>query len=487
MFTNIRKPAVAGQFYPADEPHLEFKINKYLKEAEVEKTDGDVKAIMVPHAGYSYSGPVAAYSYKSLEGKKINTAVIICNSHTTYFSGIALDNSDAWETPLGQVEVDKDLAEKIVNSSAAINYNSKAHAKDHTLEVQLPFLQTVVKNNFKIVPILFGNMEKGPYKELAKALKENLGDNDILVISTDMSHYPSYEDANKIDTETLKLIKAGDINKLEEHVAAIEAKGVAGEETVLCGIDGVKTAMELFNLAGWNSIEILKYANSGDVASGDKSAVVGYGTIVFTQNQNAKLKIQNDNEKLKINKTLNEFQQKELLKIARETTENFVQTGTKLEFKIADERLNRKEGAFVTLHLDGELRGCIGQIVPSDKPLYEVVRDMAISACSEDNRFNPVSKGELKRLEYEVSVLSVPEIITNYKNVELSKHGVIVKKGLRSGVFLPQVATETGWDLEKFLSELCSGKAGLPPNCYKDKDTQIFVFTAQVFGEEDVK
>jgi len=477
-FINIRNPAVAGAFYPGEASRLEFKINKYLKEVLDKKIDGEVKAIMVPHAGYDFSGGVAAYGYKLLEGKKIDTVIIICNSHTDYFEGIAVDDSDAWETPLGQVEVNKELAEKLVNSSAAINYNGKAHVSDHTLEVQLPFLQVVLKEDFKIVPILFGNSHDSAYKDLAKALKENLDENDILVISTDMSHYPAYKDANDIDKETLEMIKTGDINKLERHIAAVEEKNIPGEQTVLCGVDGVKTAMELYNLADWDSIEILKYANSGDVPIGDKGQVVGYGAMAFLQTVDSR----EQEESL-----LNNEQKKMLLNIARTTVETYVKESKAPDFEVNDKRLKWKEGAFVTLHLNGELKGCIGQIVPSDKPLHEVVRDMAIAACSEDHRFKPVSEKELKKIDYEVSVLSVPERIDNWRSIELGKHGVIIKKGFRSGVFLPQVATETGWSLDEYLSQLCYQKAGLPPNCYKDKDTELLVFTAQVFSEDDFK
>lgn len=187
------------------------------------------------------------------------------------------------------------------------------------------------------------------------------------------------------------------------------------------------------------------------------------------------------------NKPLSKTEQKNLLDIARQTVESYVREGKIPEFNIEDERLQKKEGAFVTLHKDGELRGCLGQIIPSDQPLFEVVRDMAISACSEDYRFNPVAKNELDKLDYEISVLSVPEEIDNWQNIKLGEHGVIVEKGRQGGVFLPQVATETGWDLEEFLSQLCSQKAGLPSDCYKnDKDIKLSVFTAQVFSKEDV-
>jgi len=167
--------------------------------------------------------------------------------------------------------------------------------------------------------------------------------------------------------------------------------------------------------------------------------------------------------------------------MAKETVESFVTTGQAPEFDVTDERLKQKQGAFVTLTKNGQLRGCIGQIVPTDEPLWQVVREMAVAACSEDGRFNPVEKSELDELEYEVSVLSAPEAIDDWKKIELGKQGVIIRKGGRSGVFLPQVATETGWTLEEFLGQLCSQKAGLSPSCYKDKDTEIQIFSAQVF------
>ncbi|MDD5071949.1 MAG: AmmeMemoRadiSam system protein A [Patescibacteria group bacterium] len=184
---------------------------------------------------------------------------------------------------------------------------------------------------------------------------------------------------------------------------------------------------------------------------------------------------------------LNKNQKKELLEIARRTVEDYARKGKIPEFEVKNERLQRREGAFVTIHKGSRLRGCIGQIIPPDQPLWEVVRDMAIAACSEDYRFNPVTENELDKLDYEISVLSVPEEISNWQDIKLGEHGVIVEKGGRSGVFLPQVAAETGWNLEEFLSQLCSQKAGLPPDCYKKKGgTKLKIFTAQVFGEKNL-
>lgn len=478
MPKKIRQSVAAGQFYPNEPGAITDKIQRYLKEAPEQKIEGQIKAIIVPHAGYDFSGSVAAYAFKQLQSRKIKTAVIISNSHKTYFDGAAIDDSDVWQTPLGEVPINKELADKLVVADSAIKYDSLIHEQDYVLEVEIPFLQTVLAGDFKIVPIMFGNKFDDTYKKLAQALKDNLRPDDIVIISSDMSHYPKYEDANKIDRGTLEKIKSGQVEDLESYIKEIEGADYNNEQTVLCGIDAVKTALELKRLLGWDKIEILKYANSGDIPGiGDKTQVVGYGAVVFAQSQN---KNENENAASAVSE-LNVDEQKILLRIAKETVESFVIAAKAPEFNITDERLLQKQGAFVTLNKGGQLRGCIGQIVPSNQPLWQVVRDMAVAACSEDNRFNPVSKDELSQLEYEVSVLSAPEQINDWHKIELGKQGVIIKKSGQSGVFLPQVATETGWSLEEFLSQLCWQKAGLSPSCYKDKDTQILVFTAQVF------
>jgi AmmeMemoRadiSam system protein A len=178
---------------------------------------------------------------------------------------------------------------------------------------------------------------------------------------------------------------------------------------------------------------------------------------------------------------LNEEQKKTLLGIAKRTVESFVREGKVLECAVEDEYLKRQMGAFVTLHLRGNLKGCIGQILPNENPLWEVVREMAIAACSDDDRFSPVTEDELEDLEYEISVLSEPVLIDDWRKINLGVDGVVVKKDVRTGVFLPQVAEETGWTKEEFLRHLCSDKAGLKPDAFKnDPQARIFVFTAQV-------
>lgn len=480
MSNKIRQPAVAGQFYPDTITEIKNKIQKYLDRAANKQLTGKVKAIMVPHAGYEYSGPVAVAAYRQLKDKKYDTIVIIGNSHTAYFDGIAIDDSDYWQTPLGRVEVDKVLANKLVRSNYAIKMSGSVHLNDHVLEVQLPYLQTVLAGDFKIVPILFGNQRTNSYQALAQALVDNLGDNDLVIASSDMSHYPSYENAYDIDRKSLEIIKSGDINRLEMYIKEIESNNIPDEQTLFCGMDAIKTVMNLHQKKIWDEIEILEYANSGDISL-DKTRVVGYGAIAFLEtkpdfNRPAKnIKENQDNE------ALNENQKKILLDIAKESVESFVRTEIVPIFKINDIKLEEIRGAFVTIKKDNELRGCIGQIIPDNKSLWETVRDMAIEAATEDPRFVPVEPDELDSLQYEISVLSLPEAITDWQKVELGKHGVIIQQGYHSGVFLPQVAVETGWSKEEFLSQLCTQKAGLSPRCYTEKNTKIQVFSAQVF------
>jgi len=483
MPKKIRQPWMAGSFYPAEAERLASKISEYLSAAgpAIAKNTAAVRAIIVPHAGYNYSASVAAHSYLAIRGQSYDNVFLICNSHSGFFNGIAVDDSDAWQTPLGSTEVNRELAVRMADLDKSIRFDSKVHLRDHTLEVQLPFLQSVLDGKFKIIPLLFGNLHEYGHGQLAAVLRSVMGEQDLLVISTDMSHYPEYEDANRLDNTTLELIAALDIAGLEHHVRATEAKNIPGEETLLCGIDGVKTAMEIAEKSGWQA-EVLQYANSGDVEIGDKKRVVGYGAVVFRAQEPEKGQAAFEEAVSEESAGLSAGQKAMLLKIAKETVESYVKSGKIPDFDIADGRLSKREGAFVTLTKNGELRGCIGRFAPTDLPLWQIVREMAAAAAAADHRFSPVKEEELAELEYEVSVLSVPEKIGNWQEIVLGKHGVVVRKGVKSGVFLPQVADETGWDKEEFLSQLCWQKAGLPPGCYKnDKDVEILVFTANAF------
>jgi hypothetical protein len=471
----IRKPAVAGTFYPGNADELNSMIDGFLQKAQLPKLDKYIRALIVPHAGYVYSGQVAAYTYKTLIGQNITRVIIIGNSHQEYFDGASIYPKGYFETPLGKIEIDADFAKKLMDASDKIYFKESAHSQEHSLEVQMPFLQKILPtqggqaSGWKIVPIILGNQE-GISDVLINVLKNLIDDNTLIIASSDLSHYPNYKDAQYSDNKVIQAILSGKRENLKNTIFELEGKGIANLQTCACADDAIEVVMALME---GKTAKLLKSANSGDV-TGDKSQVVGYAAIVFTSD--------------KSESELNKDQQKRLLEIARQSVEEYIKNGKILEIKESDSLLNRQLGAFVTLKEYGELRGCIG-VFTGDviEPLYKVVSEMAISAAVNDPRFNPVTKDELDKLEYEISVLSPLEKVNSYNDVEIGKHGVRIVSGSHSGVFLPQVATENNWNKDTFLSVLCTQKAGLSADCYKDKDTQIYVFTAQVFNEEDVK
>ncbi|MFA5159654.1 MAG: AmmeMemoRadiSam system protein B [Candidatus Omnitrophota bacterium] len=482
----VRKAAVAGEFYPRDKVPLEKYVDALLRQADPPKIKEPIRAIMVPHAGYVYSGPVAAYAYKELEGRNFKTVILMANSHTEWFNGISVYKKGSFETPLGIVSIDEEKTSKLLTLSSKILDRPRTHEEEHALEVQLPFLQRVLKD-FKIVPLLFGSDEPELSKVLADALKKIVDDKTLIVASTDMSHYPSYDDATSTDRETLQAIHTGQLDTLDAMLKQHVEKGIPNAETFLCGVSGVRTVLRLSQTLGPTVPVFLKYENSGDSPAGDKNRVVGYGAVAFVAQQsttpNASPPAAVEKKSATDEEGMTPQEKKELLGIARSTVESYVQTKKIPAFSPASPALRRPRGVFVTLKETGQLRGCIGRF-DSSGPLYLIVQQMAISAALQDPRFTPVSADELGQLEYEISVLSPLKKVKTADEIKLGKHGVQVSKGLYHGVFLPQVATETGWSKEKFLSELCSQKAGLPENCWKDPGVDLQVFTADVFSEE---
>lgn len=483
---HIRKAAVAGGFYPADKTTLKQYVDTMLREANPPEIKEPIRAIMVPHAGYVYSGPVAAYAFKELEGRDIKTVILIGNSHHHYFDGIAVYAKGAFETPLGLVPVDETITEKLLAADSAIVDRPDIHEDDHVLEVQLPFLQRVLKN-FKIVPILFSGDSPELARKLAGILPTLLNDQTLIVASTDMSHYPPYANAVTADKKTLDAILTGKMENLDTTLKMLASENVPQAETFLCSPSGVRIAMLLAQSSGDLKPVLLKYGNSGDSPAGEKSRVVGYGAVAFVAKQDTLPATQPSTAEEKKGATnekgMTSQEKEELLKIARATVESYVRTGKVPEFSPTPKALNQPRGAFVTLKENGQLRGCIGRFDPSG-PLYLIVQQMAITAASQDPRFKPVSAGELGKLDYEISVLSPLTKVETASEIELGKHGVAISKGPYHGVFLPQVATETGWDKTRFLSELCTQKAGLEANCWKDPGVNLQVFTAEVFSEE---
>ena len=467
----IKKPNVSGQFYSADPVELSQGIRQMISAADVTPYKSDVDIIIVPHAGYTYSGIVAAHSFKAVQDKSYSTVIVLAPSHFYGFPGISVWERGGFETPLGVVPVDEEFAQALIATNTAIAFDPKAFAKEHSLEVELPFIQKTFPKA-SIVPVVMGQPHPNLIREFAVTLNEQIGERDdvLVVVSTDFSHFHDDAFARKMDARTIEAI---------QQLKAEEIYAECAQQTMeLCGCVPVVTSLLLARVRGMNQVDLLKYAHSGEV-SGNNDRVVGYGALVFTRGP------VKDEPELPVDE-LTQSQRKRLMSIAKDAIFSHIQDGTTIEVQESDNRLNEEEGAFISIYKDGRLRGCMGNILGKG-PLCLTVREMAISSAIRDPRFDPLSKDELKDIELEVSVLSKPWRIYDVEEIKLGVHGVIISKGHKSGVFLPQVATSTAWNRERFLSELCSQKAGLPPDCWKNpKDVTIEIFTADVFSEKDL-
>ena len=466
----VRKAAVGGAFYSGDKDELTQMVDGFLGNVKKAGIKGDVRAIIVPHAGHAYSGQVAAYAFKEVSDKPFKKIIIISPSHYARFDGISVYNKGLFETPLGLIRIDEVLANKIMKKSKRFIFYPEAHEKEHAIEVELPFLQRIYKD-FTIVPIIMGSPVLDDAQVLQDALYDVMDKDTLLVVSVDLSHYHPYEKAVQLDTSGMSSIESLDaevfLQKLKDGSTEIDAP-MAVLATILLA--------NRFNAKA----KVLKYANSGDV-TGDTSRVVGYSSMVIYIPRDLKEK----GEIAMKDEYLNKEEKQKLLAIAKASIIEAV-TGKKQDSsKVTEERLNENCGAFVTIKKHGQLRGCIGYII-AVKPLYETVRDVAASAAIKDTRFRPMVEDELKDMELEVSALTPLKRITDPSEIEVGKHGIYMKRGFYSGLLLPQVATEYGWDRETFLQHTCR-KAGLPTDAWKDESTEIYVFSAEVFSEDDLK
>jgi MEMO1 family protein len=471
---NVRQAAVAGGFYPADPKTLSAMMDDMLAHASPLPINDPILAVVAPHAGYQFSGPVAAYTYAALKGRRFSRVVVIAPSHYEAFDFTSVYEGDAYATPLGSVPVDKAFAKQLVQMNPTIKFSSRGHTPtregaEHALEVQLPWLQRVL-GDFELVPVVMGDQSYESSRALGVALAKLIQGSDTLIVaSSDLSHYHPYDEAVKIDHKTLNALQAWDYFSMSRNFEARIWEACGGAPIVAAAIAAERM--------GANRALVLKYANSGDI-TGDHSRVVGYSADVFVKTTSGKT--------AEPQFSLNGREKNELLALARKTVEYAVREGKPYEpTASASEVLNQERGAFVTLRKSGELRGCIGY-TSAAKPLYMTVRDTATLAAFRDTRFRPVSASELPQLEYEVSVLSPLRRVLDVRQIKVGQHGLLMKNGAYEGLLLPQVPVEEKWDRQKFLEETCV-KAGMRSGCWKDENTDIFMFTAVVFGENRAK
>jgi AmmeMemoRadiSam system protein B/AmmeMemoRadiSam system protein A len=479
-----RVPVVAGSFYPADKETLTGDLSVLFKNAIKSPGNNHVRAIIVPHAGYVFSGKIAASAFLSISrSAKYKNIFIIGSSHRVSFNGASVYNYGDFITPLGKAKVNREIGNQLIKSTDKFNNLPGAHSQEHSIEVQVPFIQYYFKSDVQIVPIVIGTDNINTIKEIAKALKPWFNKENLFVISSDFSHYPPYKDACEIDKITADAIISGNPETFQNTLEKNGSKNIEGLATSMCGWT---SGLALLYLAqGDPDLKFIQiaYANSGDSSYGDKNEVVGYNAIALIENRPG------DNAD-KTNRTIDfvftQGEKEQLISIARESIKSMLYNKKRLvpDPTALPDIFKEPLGAFVTIKIGKELRGCIGRFMPSD-PLYSVVIDMAVACAFEDSRFVPLTKEEFNKVNIEISVLSPLKKVTDIKEIVLGKNGIYIKKGVRSGTMLPQVATEQGWTLDEFLGYTSRDKAGLGWTGWKD--AEIYTYEALVIEENTKK
>jgi hypothetical protein len=422
----IREPVVAGQFYPDSASELEAMI-KMLVSEKVEKEE--VIGVLSPHAGYVFSGPVAGAVFSRIKFK--DTFIIMGPNHTGKGQPFSIMTEGIWKTPLGEVEIDSGLARQIAATCDYLEDDPLAHEYEHSIEVQIPFLQ-YVKPDVRIVPIVLGQGSVETYKEIGRAIAtavKELSREVVLMASSDMTHYESLESAVQKDAQAMEAMMALDEDKLVEKVRQLNIS--------MCGYAPATSLMAAAKELGAKRVEVVRYRTSGD-AMHDYSSVVGYAGLVITATG-----------------------MHPLAKLAKKTVETYVRDGQIAEPEEFSPEMAQKAGVFVSIYKFGALRGCIGTFQPqTDNVAAEVVLN-AINSAARDPRFPSVIRDELGQLTYSVDVLSAPESIADESQLNPVRYGVIVECGRRRGLLLPCLE---GVDTAEQQMDICRQKAGIAPD-----------------------
>ena len=484
----VRPATQAGRFYEGNPQVLSHEVDSLLARHANDGTYDNVAALIVPHAGYYFSGNVAASAYMALDSTKQYKRIFLLGpSHHEWLDGASVNTeADYYATPLGQVKVDHETAVKLTtdctdltdsasNTDKILFYEPKAHDREHCLEVQLPFLQRFftlhsslsTKEVPPIVPIIISTNDFQKLQQIAETLKPYFTDENLFIVSSDFSHYPSYDDACAVDAKTGKAIESGDVSQFIATIQANARSGIRNLATSACGELAIVTLMLMMD--SQYQVKHLLYQNSGDIDNYDPTRVVGYHAFAILRGEEKTFSL-SDKEK----KTLKDIAYNSI----KDSLDGKPVAVANSSLFILHSSLKEKCGAFVSLHKQGRLRGCIGHF-GEDVPLYEIVAEMARAAAFEDPRFQPVTHDELDDLDIEISVLTPMRRIQSLDEFQLHKHGIYIKKGYRSGTFLPQVADEVNWTKEEFVGHCSQDKAGLGWNGWRD--AELYVYEAIVF------
>jgi AmmeMemoRadiSam system protein B/AmmeMemoRadiSam system protein A len=485
-----RPPAVAGRFYPGEAKRLEAAVKAYLAEA-VEPSGPRPVALVAPHAGYIYSGQIAADAYRQAMGHDYDLVVILGANHTSRaFDGVSVYDGKGYRTPLGLAELDREVLEKLIAAEPRFRFNPSVHQREHSVEVHVPFVQ-VAFPEAKIVTAVVGRPSLELCARFGKALARAVkGRRALIVASTDLSHYPGYDDAVTADLGTLEAATRLDPAKFREVILRQSRSGVPGLSTCACGEAPLLAAMEAARHLGADHARIVSYANSGDTSVGDPSRVVGYGAAVFS----ARAEDAGDET---VDRTpgwrprasrhegeLTADEKRELLVFARESIRRRLETGTAPLARFASPALWREQGVFVTLKTKGQgrLRGCMGH-KEADRPLGQIVGAMAMRAAFDDPRFNPLSPEELDKIEIDISLLSPLKLVQDASAVVVGRDGVFLQKQGRGALYLPEVAVEQRWNRDTMLDNLCR-KARLPAGAWRE-GAELYTFQTVALHESD--
>jgi len=458
----VRNSIVAGRFYPDTASHLSKLIENYTftagKTCPEIPSGMEIKAIIVPHAGYVYSGLTAAHATCMLKPDHFPKVIVMGPDHRVGFKNACISTADAYETPLGRVKIHDD-AHRLRKENALFGFIDASDRLEHSIEVVLPLLQYALED-FRLVPVVMGPGDVGAYADAIESITDN---DTLLVVSSDLSHYMRYEHATQQDLETIDMI------------LTLREEALGEKDNRACGIFAIRVLVRIALDRGWKPV-LLHYSNSGDTA-GSRESVVGYAAIAFYGGS--------------MEKTFTQEQGRILVKLAKKTIEEKLGIGSDEQFPVTairDDAFQTKRGVFVTLNKKGQLRGCIGSLDASDSVL-EGVRRNALNAAFHDPRFNPVTLQEMGAVKIEVSILTEPEPLeyTDYKDllekIRPGTDGVIIRSGYAGATFLPQVWDQLP-DRREFLSHLCA-KAGLAANAWKEKKLEVSTYQVQYFEESE--
>lgn len=485
---NVLDSRLAGQWYDADPDRLRSELAGYVKNVSGEALD-DVVALILPHAGYQYSGQVAAHGIKQIVDKPYRRVVVLGPSHSQPMRNVAsVPDATHYATPLGETPLDLEFIAALKQSSLFTTI-PEAHLPgyrsplgEHSVQIEVPLLQFAL-DDFLLVPIVVGQLDAATARAMGDELGHLIDEQTLVVASSDFTHYGasfSYvpfrddvpENLEKLDMGAWEMIEQKDLDGFADYVTETGA--------TICGRCPIMVLLGM--LPAESKAHLLAYDTSGRMTSSYESSV-SYVSIAFTgQWPKGGPAVMTAT----IADPLSDADKQQLLKLARATVAYYLDNGDAPQPKQAGievtPAMEEVMGAFVTLHKRGRLRGCIGEVIPR-RPIWETVIDQAVNAAFRDPRFPPVQADELLDLHFEISAYAdAPRPVSSYEDIVLGQHGMVLEKGARRALFLPQVAPEQGWDIDETLTHLAQ-KAGLPSDGWKE-GCRFSVFEAIVFSEE---